>query len=273
MWEKMRKGIILISLAVIAALVVLFLLPGNKGPKTDNNTAEQNETEEKTAITQEDVAKQEAPAIRETSAQEKTGGEIQGSADEKDDTEKNDDVKEIVDGGKNGDVKETVDDEKNVERKETAGAGVNIPAVLSRDQKVEFSTVDLDGEEVTQDIFSAYDITVLLMWGTYCGSCIHAMPDVAEFYHNLPANINVIGIVCDVYEGYEDNVEAARDILAAAGADFQNLRLSRELYNALPSFQYIPSSFMVDQNGCIIGSPVDGTSIGIINRELNQFLK
>ncbi len=223
MWDKLRKGIVFISLAVIAGVLVLLLLPGNKGAGKENSRATNELKDEKTGETAE-AAKKEAEAE--------------------------------IDEVRKKDI-----------------AGVNIPAVLSRDQKMEFSTVDLDGEEVTQDIFLDYDITVLLTWGTYCGSCIHEMPDVAEFYHNLPANINVVGIVFDVYEGYEDNVKAARDILADAGADFQNLRLSQGLYNALPSFQYVPSSFMVDKNGCIIGNPADGTSIEIINRELNQFLK
>ena len=41
-----------------------------------------------------------------------------------------------------------------------------------------FTAQTLDGTEVTQDIFKETDLTMVNIWGTFCGPCIREMPEL-----------------------------------------------------------------------------------------------
>ena len=68
----------------------------------------------------------------------------------------------------------------------------------------EFKTTDTNGNEVTEKIFSDKDITMVNVWGTFCGPCINEMPELQKIYESLPKNANLIGIAADVPEGMKD---------------------------------------------------------------------
>ena len=42
-----------------------------------------------------------------------------------------------------------------------------------------FESQDLDGNKITSDIFSNNIITMINIWGTFCGPCIREMPELA----------------------------------------------------------------------------------------------
>lgn len=159
-----------------------------------------------------------------------------------------------------------VDDESSEpeeEETQTADAGtdaaeVNIPASDLSNGVLSFTTTTLDEKKVDQSIFNDYDITIVHVWGTFCGPCIEEMGEYADLYDSLPSNVNLVGIVCDVYDGINNNVSAANDILSDAGAGFMNLRTSDSVYDLIGSLQYVPSSFFVDREGHIVGSVMDG---------------
>ena len=65
-------------------------------------------------------------------------------------------------------------------------------------QSVSFSSADLDKNKITDEIFSAADVTVVNVWGTFCPPCIREMPELAEWQKSMPKNVQIIGIVCDV---------------------------------------------------------------------------
>ena len=65
--------------------------------------------------------------------------------------------------------------EGNVQKEETSGneeSGENIFG--------EFEAKTLDGEDVTQEIFGQSKLTMINIWGTFCGPCIQEMPDLGE---------------------------------------------------------------------------------------------
>ncbi len=151
---------------------------------------------------------------------------------------------------------------------------VNIPSSELSDYTIDFRTVSLDNREVTQDIFSDYDITIVHVWGTFCGPCIEEMPEYGRFIKEKPDNVNLVGIICDVYDGIDSNVKEANDILEDSDADFLNLRTSDALYDIVDQFQFVPSSFLVDSQGHLIGEAMDGGSfedtIGALKKYISE---
>ena len=150
---------------------------------------------------------------------------------------------------------------------------VNIPESEISGETFSFRSMSLDNEVVTGDIFKDYDLTVVHVWGTYCGPCIAEMKDYAELYRELPDNVNLVGFVLDVYDGLDNNVDAAHEILDDAGAEFTNIRTSDSNFYLLSSFQYIPSSFFVDREGRIVGELMDGGFFGETRKRLESYLE
>ena len=153
------------------------------------------------------------------------------------------------------------------------GVAVNIPSSELSSETLSFKTVTLDNTTISQDIFSDYDITVVHVWGTFCSPCIAEMGEYAQLYRDLPENVNLIAVICDVYDGIDSNVSRANEILSDAGAEFTNLRTSDDLYGIISNFQYVPSSFFVDSEGHIIGELMDGAGISDTKNRLDGYLQ
>ncbi len=149
---------------------------------------------------------------------------------------------------------------------------VTIPESELSSSTLSFQTVSLDNQILSQDIFSGYDLTIVHVWGTYCQPCIREMGDYAKLYKNLPGNVNLVGIVCDVYDGIDNNVSSAKKILQDADADFVNLRMSDDVYNITADIQLFPSSFFVDSKGHIVGKLLEGESFEATQNRLNSYL-
>jgi len=119
----------------------------------------------------------------------------------------------------------------------------------------DFTTTDMDGNTVTQDIFAPYDMTMVNVWATWCGYCIEEMPAFAEIVNNLPENVNLITICDDA----EMEPELVKQILDASNANFQTLVPTDEMYQQLLGYVYaFPTTFFLDSEGVPIVQPLSG---------------
>lgn len=125
----------------------------------------------------------------------------------------------------------------------------------------EFKTTDINGNEITEKIFADKDITMVNVWGTFCGPCINEMPELQKIYESLPENANMIGIMADVPEGMKDGVDNAKYIAEQTGVKYTNLTLSDSLASFARRFYAVPSTIFVDKDGNIIGDLVMGANI------------
>jgi len=259
MGKKIGKVIIAI-LAVLGVLfIILMLLPDDEedddvGAQQPVVISEEAEAEEPAYNTSEDTSGSEgqtlADLIMEHADEDSGAGFVQ--------------------------TEESTDTSSGDAGTETAGENtvtVNIPSSQLSGDKISFKTLTLDDKEVTQDVFSGYDLTIVHVWGTYCQPCISEMGDYAKLYKELPDNVNLIAIVCDVYDGIDRNVSAANSILSDAGAEFTNLRTSDDIYNLISDLQYIPSSFFVDREGHLIGEKLNGASYSETVAQLKRYLE
>ena len=119
----------------------------------------------------------------------------------------------------------------------------------------DFSTVDMNGKPVTEAVFADYDLTVVRIWGTWCGYCVYDMPELIQLKTMLPENVNLITICDDA----ADEPELAAAILNTVGATFQTLVPSPEIYDQLLNSVYIfPTTYFLDSNGVSVGEPING---------------
>lgn len=123
----------------------------------------------------------------------------------------------------------------------------------------EFETMTFEDEIFNQDDLAKYDITMVNIWGTFCGPCIKELPELGELAKEVPNNVNVIGL-CTDYIGNEDY---AKKLLSDSGAEYTNIILSPEIQKSLTkNIQYVPTTVFLDSKGNIIGRVKVGAPAG-----------
>ena len=135
-----------------------------------------------------------------------------------------------------------------------------------------FSAQTLDGGTFTSENFKDYDLTVVNIWGTFCGPCREEMPELASFANALPSRIQFITICTDA----DGNTHSAKSILSDAG--FKGTTVisgDAQLIKLLNKVQYVPTTLFFDSKGMcvgteIIGSPYDFS--GEYTRSINSIL-
>lgn len=136
-----------------------------------------------------------------------------------------------------------------------------------------FTTYDLDGNVVTQDIFSKADVTVLNAWGTFCGPCINEMPELGKWSESMPKNVQLVGLVVDVNSTKDSKgISLARKILDRTGAHFVNLIASKNFAEFLQDVQFVPTTFLIDGKGNIIGEPIVGARVELYKQAVEKYL-
>lgn len=126
-----------------------------------------------------------------------------------------------------------------------------------------FETTDLAGNPVTSDIFAGKDLTVLNVWGTYCSPCIDEMPELAAWSAEMPENVQLVGIVCDLASLDDaDTLETALAICEETGASvYPSLVANETLMPLLSTVVGIPTTFFVDGEGRLVGQPIVGANV------------
>ena len=125
-----------------------------------------------------------------------------------------------------------------------------------------FTAEDLDGNTVTESIFSDKDLTVMNIWGTFCGPCIREMPELGAWAKDMPENVQLIGLVIDI-AGDEDTEhhDLAVSIMQNADADFTQIVANQDFADILKDVYGVPTTMFVDKDGNIVGDPIIGANV------------
>ena len=129
-----------------------------------------------------------------------------------------------------------------------------------KSDSLDFSGKDLDGKTVNaKDVFSKNKVTLVNVWSVSCPYCIDEMPDLAKLHTKLKdQNAGVLSIYdMSGYYSEEEEVKEAKDILSESKADFPVIVAGSDFHQQINVNAY-PLSFLVDQNGKIIGDPIYG---------------
>lgn len=120
---------------------------------------------------------------------------------------------------------------------------------------ITFEAQDLEGNTVTETVFTQSQLTMVNVWATYCNPCLSEMPGLGELAGEYDAEqFQIIGIVSDVQEGMGDEaVEYAAALVSDTGADYVHLLLNESLFRAmLGGVSAVPTTFFVDGNGEVL---------------------
>ena len=128
-----------------------------------------------------------------------------------------------------------------------------------------FSAKTLEGQKVTQEFFSQYDLTMVNVWASWCGPCKSELPELAELYGKLPENVGFLSITVDDPQ----DVKEAKALLEENGCTFPCLdsQTSTGLFkNFLGKVNAIPTTVFFDRSGnevggWILGVPQGGDSV------------
>lgn len=138
---------------------------------------------------------------------------------------------------------------------------------------VDFATTDVYGEPVGTEIFTENKVTVVNVWGTYCGPCIGEMPDLQNWYtveQSKDSGVMIVGIPYDVDAS---TVDEAIDILRDQGVTYPNLLVDDGLYEMfIKDITVVPTTYIVDSNGNIVAGPIEGAYIDFYHDEVLAYL-
>lgn len=239
-----RRRQYLMAMAV-TALVTAGVLAGC-GNKEDNTTKTETQTEES------------AGSRKEGSVTSKSAGENGAEKTQTDGQQENQDSAEEdgqkADSQDAGQDQQTESQDKSQDQKADAENETDKNEIFG-----EFKTKTLDGKDVNQDIFAEADLTMVNIWGTFCGPCIREMPDLGELSREYAdKGFQMVGIVSDVSQP-ED--ETALEIVDKTEADYTHLVIPADAnmqYRILRNAQVVPTTIFLDKNGNQVGETYPG---------------
>lgn len=124
-----------------------------------------------------------------------------------------------------------------------------------------FKTKDLQGNEVTQEIFTYSKINFVNIWGTFCGPCLSEMPDLGELASEYDkSEVQFIGVVCDVTD-YSDASYAQKYVTDTKADTYIHL-IGNDSMNKwkLNNVEYVPTTLIIDSDGNVLEELVGSKS-------------
>ncbi len=138
---------------------------------------------------------------------------------------------------------------------------------------ITFEGTDLDGNAVSQEVFSQSKLTMVNVWATYCNPCLQEMPGLGELAaEHDSSEFQIIGIVSDVWEG--ENQELAESLIQQTGASYPHLLVNNSIYTEiLTSVTAVPTTFFFDGEGAYLGGVVGSAEKSAWEELINGLLE
>ncbi len=166
--------------------------------------------------------------------------------------------------------------ENTEEKAQTETKSGETSAALQEEEALSFTGVDIEGNQVSSDIFSESKITMVNVWATYCNPCLSEMPglgELAEAYEE--GEFRVVGIISDVMEDADqETIEAAKDLIVQTEAGYTHLLLNESVYRALlTEVSVVPTTFFIDENGVVVDTVLGALEKSAWEEKINALLE
>ncbi|MGL4451796.1 MAG: TlpA family protein disulfide reductase [Sarcina sp.] len=128
-------------------------------------------------------------------------------------------------------------------------------------KSIKIDSKTINNQPINNDLFLKNKITMVNIWGTYCGSCIKELKDLQEIYDEFQvANVGVLGIIFDVNDELKQKkaLEKAVDVLQKNQITYPNILLDDNLKEEIKDkVFFVPTTIFVDKNGKVIGNIIE----------------
>ncbi len=123
-----------------------------------------------------------------------------------------------------------------------------------------------DGEMNETDLLeyvSKNKVTMLNFWGTFCGTCIRDMPNLAAIYTEYSdKGFGIVGVTIDAVNPSNGSIDPgiindAEEIANETGVQYPIVYASRDLV-FYTQIQVVPTTVFVDENGYLLTEPIIG---------------
>ena len=126
-----------------------------------------------------------------------------------------------------------------------------------------FMGKDLDGNDVNSDeLFSSRKVTVMNFWFTTCKPCVGELGDLEQLNEELAEKGGqVVGVNSFTLDGNEGEIADAKDVLNKKGVTYKNIwfKSDSEAGKFTSNLFSFPTTYVIDQNGNIVGEPIVGS--------------
>lgn len=121
---------------------------------------------------------------------------------------------------------------------------------------ITFEAADLEGNPVSQEVFTQSKLTMVNVWATFCNPCLREMPGLGELAADYDrSEFQIIGVVSDVREGAD--LSLVENLVQETGADYPHLLANDSLDQAfLAGVTSVPTTFFFDGEGAYLGGVV-----------------
>ena len=128
------------------------------------------------------------------------------------------------------------------------------------DKLPEFNLKDLEGEDVSSQIFNDYDMTIVSIWQSTCGPCMNELEALNAIYDEYKdKGVNVIGISVDNVEITGD--EGVKKVAEKLNLKFTNIIADDDyLVELIKYVRGTPTAFIVGKDGEFLMEPRVGSN-------------
>ena len=114
----------------------------------------------------------------------------------------------------------------------------------------EFTAKTVSGEDISSDLFKDSKLTVVNVWGSWCGPCVQEIPELQKLYESMKdKDVNVIGLAQDA----RTDLDAVKEIIDKNKVTYQNIVPEGATEDFVMSLMAFPTTFFVDSDRNIVG--------------------
>ena len=124
-----------------------------------------------------------------------------------------------------------------------------------------FTAQTLAGEQITQEAFGQYDLTMVNIWASWCPPCRGELAELGALYERLPENVGFLSVTVDDPGGLGD----ARALLEQNGCAFPCVDGQGSeglMKNLLTRVMAFPTTVFFDRAGNEVGQWIVGVPRG-----------